>query len=301
MPDDLPPAVASRMLERFTAVRRQLDGTPSASVLTRFRIAQRIGGLTMRQRIGIALSGIGVLAVLGLLMLFGSIAAKPVSAMDQMAKNVREAVSFRAVMTAEGQSTPKPGEPPAKYSMTGDIYWLAPGSSRVDIKGNAPSVNGKQTLETSFTSIVIPGRPGETIQEIRLDHKAKAARKTELRGSGGSYPEMLRKLGDFSGKADRFLGDKEIDGHKTSGFEIGLKELTGHPDRDFSPGKHVAEVWIDSESNLPVLVTFKTTNDGSEQTLRFQDFKWNVELDPKLFDPTPPKDYTMSSPSLSPP
>ena len=57
----------------------------------------------MRKRIGIALSGAGVAAVLGLLLLFGGIVVKPISAVERMAENIRKAKSFSAVMIGEGR------------------------------------------------------------------------------------------------------------------------------------------------------------------------------------------------------
>ena len=134
----------------------------------------------MRKRIGIALSGAGVAAVLGLLLLWGGIAAEPVSAMERMAENIRKAKSFRAVMIVEGQSTPQPGEPPVKHKMTGTIYWLALGPSRVDMGGRAPNDEGGQTMEAAVTKIDLPGESPEIVQEIIIDHKAKTVRKFEL-------------------------------------------------------------------------------------------------------------------------
>jgi len=76
-----------------------------------------------------------------------------------------------------------------------------------------------------------------------------------------------------------------------------MKKIFVPPD----DAKDVAEVWIDPESSLPVLVQFKMTKDRSEQTIRFQDFHWNIDLDPKLFDTTLPKGYTDDTPSLAVP
>ncbi|KKM15865.1 hypothetical protein LCGC14_1691780, partial [marine sediment metagenome] len=98
------------------------------------------------------------------------------------------------------------------------------------------------------------------------------------------------KLGDFSGQADRDLGIKEINGRKSRGFEINMKELMRIP-----PGvseKSMAEIWIDSESSLPVFVQFNIEEGRMKNTMRFQDFRWNIDLDPKLFDTTLPKGYT---------
>ncbi len=254
----------------------------------------------MRQRIGIALSGVGVAAVLGLLLLFGGVATEPASAMEQMAENIRKAKSFRAVMIFESQITPQPDKPPVKLKMTGDIYWLAHEASRVDMTGRAPNVNGKDFKQGAVTKIDLLDESGESLEFI-IDHNAKTVQKVKIPKSIPGV-EMVVKLGDFSGQADRDLGTKEINGKKSRGFEIAMKKLMRVP-----PGaeQSMAEIWIDPESNLPVFVQFKM-KEGREgrkkSTMRFQDFRWNIDLDPKLFDTTLPKGYTeVKSPHAVPP
>ncbi len=246
----------------------------------------------MRQRIGIAVSGVGVAAVLGFLLLWGAIDARPVSAMEQMAENIRKAKSFRAKMVFESQITPQPDKPPVKLKMTGDIYWLAHEASRVDMTGLAPNANGKDFKQGAVTKIDLLDESGESLEFI-IDHNAKTVQKVAIPKSIPGA-EWVAKLGEFSGQADRDLGTKEINGKKSRGFEIEMKKLLP-PRRVDIPGKHVAEIWIDSESNLPVLVQFKMKEGREgrlEQTIRIQDFHWNIDLDPKLFDTTLPKGYT---------
>lgn len=53
-----------------------------------------------------------------------------------------------------------------------------------------------------------------------------------------------------------------------------------------------AEIWIDLQSNLPVVVRYEGSRIlESTSTTEIRDIQWNVDLDPKLFDPTPPKGY----------
>lgn len=239
----------------------------------------------MRQRIGIAMSGAGVAVVLGLLLLWGGIATNPVSAMEQMAENIRRAKSFKAVMIAEGQRTPEPGKPPVKHKLTGTAYWLAGGPSRMDFQGDAPGDKGLPPLDSDVTKIDLPGGS----QEIIIDHKTKQFYKVELpKGVDVPGAELVAKLGEFSGQADRELGTKEINGKRARGFEIDMKKLVKRRVSE----QCMVEVWIDTESSLPVVVQFKMTKDRSEETIRLQDFQWNIDLDPKLFDTTVPQGYT---------
>jgi hypothetical protein len=263
---------------------------PSAWARSWNRISQQIGGFTMRQWITAA-GGVGVAALLGLILLWGGIDTKPVSAMEKMAESIRHAKSYKAAMTVEGKATPVPGKPPVKNKLTGTVCWLASGSSRSEFRGLAPpSSSGGPSLEADVTKIDLPdqSREGASTETI-IDHKAKTFHKVDLpKGFPGG--EMVAKLGDFSGQADRDLGTKEIDGKKARGFEIDMKKL--FPDRVVASHHDTAEIWIDTESSLPILVQFKMTNDRSEQTLRLQDFQWNIYVDPKLFDTTLPKGYT---------
>ena len=288
MPDDLPATVAQRMQNRLAAFRRRFDTESPTPGFPQFQITHWIGGLTMRKRIGIALGGAGVVAVLGFLLLWGGIAANPVSAMERMAENIRKAKSFSAKVVFESQVTPQPDKPPVKLKMTGDIYWLAHKASRVDMTGLAPNVNGKDFKQGVVTKIDLLHESGESLEFI-IDHNAKTLQKVTIPKSVPGV-EMVVKLGDFSGQADRDLGIKEINGRKSRGFEINMKELMRIP-----PGvseKSMAEIWIDSESSLPVFVQFNIEEGRMKNTMRFQDFRWNIDLDPKLFDTTLPKGYT---------
>ena len=296
MPDDLPAAVEQRMHSRLAAFCQRLDTKSHTSDLLQFQIGYLIGGLTMRQRIGIALSGVGVAVFLGFLLLWGGIDTKPVSAMEQMAENIRKAKSYKAVMIGEGQRIPEPGKPPVKHKVTGTVYWLASGVSRSDFGGIAPNDRGGLSIEADVTKIDLPCESGGT-QEFIIDHKAKNFCKVrvpkEIPGA-----DMLTKLGDFSGQADRELGTKEINGKKSRGFEIDIKKLFNRPGIS---QQGMAEIWIDTISNLPILVQFKMTRNRSEETMRIQDIQWNIDLDPKLFDTTLPKGYTDITPSFQVP
>ena len=153
---------------------------------------------------------------------------------------------------------------------------------------------GTQTMKAAVTKIDLLRESLEFI----IDHKAKTLQKVAIPQSVPGV-EIVAKLGEFSGQADRHLGTKEINGKKSHGFVINMKKLLR-----ILPGvsgKHMAEIWIDSESNLPVLVVFKMTYDRSEQIMRFQDFRWNIDLDPELFDTTLPKGYTNVTSSLAVP
>ena len=256
---------------------------------------------------------VGVAALLGFLLLWGGPTAQPVSAMEQMAESIRNAKSFKALMTTATALAPEPGKPPVIQEATGTLYWLAPGSTRTDLTGTGSLLpqprEGRSAGEQHITIISLAaGKP----LAIRIDHKAKTLTKVGTpKGFHGA--EMVEKLGEFFGQADRDLGTKEISGKKARGFEIGMKKLDPPPDSPASPSgpayptnRGTAEIWIDSESSLPLLLRFKsfimkmdrngTWIDFSTETSVFHDFQWNIDLDPKLFDATLPTGYTDATP-----
>lgn len=246
----------------------------------------------MRQQIA-ALGGVGAAALLGFFLLSGAVDTKSLSAMEKMAEKVRKAKSYKAVMIAESQFIPESGKPPVKHEQTGTIYWLAQGLSRADYKGLA-LVNSAQ--EEDITKIDLPDESREAaLREITVDHKAKTFRSDALpKGSPAAVliTEMMEKLGEFRGQADRELGTKETNGKKSRGFEVDMRKLRMRPKDAGASERWMTEIWIDTESSLPVLVQLKMTMDRMELAVRFQDLQWNIDLDPKLFDPTLPKGYT---------
>lgn len=268
---------------------------PLESARTWNPITQRIGGITMRQRI--ALCGVGVVAVLGLLLLWGGIVTKPLSAMEQMAENIRKAKSFKAVITMEGPFTSEAGKPPITQKTTGTLYWLAPKSTCWDFKHTFIPKPKEGIYPPEDETIIFVGKN----KMITIDHKEKKFYRQEARTlyRRGLEGEIVEKLGDFSGQADRELGAKDIGGKKASGFEIDLKKLF-KPSDGYGPLKGMAEIWIDTESSLPVIVQFKsntnqaiTENAGMTQ---IEDFQWNINLDPKLFKP--PEGYKDDEPTV---
>ena len=88
------------------------------------------------------------------------------------------------------------------------------------------------------------------------------------------------------------MGTKEIHGKKARGFQIAMKKMD--PEGQ-DPG--VAEIWLDTESNLPVFVrTTGVRGLDDTATEEYTNIQWNVDIDPKLFDTTPPEGYTDETP-----
>jgi outer membrane lipoprotein-sorting protein len=239
-----------------------------------------MGGLTMRQRL-VAMSGLGATVVVAMLLIWSATLSPPVSAMERMAENIRKAKSYTCVQTVQRTDEyPDPGKPSvteAKYT----VYWLAPGSARSeDVQSREWKGPGPE-----YTEVFPAGKPS-----IFIDHRTKKYyRSPPLRnGPYSSTFDDLQNLSRFCGRAARDLGTRQIDSKTAHGFQIDMKTMSADPSESGQ-----AEIWLDPQSSLPVLVRYEGMKGlGYSNTQVDSDIRWNVDLDPRLFDPTPPAGYT---------
>ena len=241
----------------------------------------------MRQRLA-ALGGVGVAAILVFLALWGGIAVKPVSAMERMAEAVRKATSYKCRETIKiTYDFPKPGRPPVLEAVF-TIYRQLPGAARSESTSLYHSWKGPGPEKTEVFPV---GQP-----RIHIYHPAKTFRRYPplRKGPYSSTFDRIEDLGRFSSQADRQLGTKEINGKQADGFEIDIKKI--HPDARGS----VAEIWLDRATSLPLFVRYHLRDLDSSTVCEVSDIQWNIDLDPKLFDPTPPEGYTDDTPKPPP-
>ncbi len=271
-------------VEQAMLGQQRLQATVSANVSDNHFLKRAKNMIITHKRLSVALSGAGIAAVLGFLLLWGAIDAKPVSAMERMAENIRKAKSFKVTMSGELKFVRVPGSPPGASVMTvtGTHYWLAPKSYRVDVKYFSWMDGPEIVTWQEVTEIFPAGKPG-----IHIEHMNKKFQREPARLGPVSPLMMLDNLGTFSGQADRNLGTKKINGTKAWGFEIDGKKI----DPDSYPGP--VEIWLDDESNLPVFICYKVGKSAVVEgmTVRLDNFQWNIDLDPKLFLAEAPAGY----------
>jgi outer membrane lipoprotein-sorting protein len=246
------------------------------------RLAHWMGGLTMRQRIA-ALGSIGVAAILGFLLFWGGIVAKPVSAMEKMAESICNAKSYKATISHQTPVKENSNTPPTvdQSRFSSVMYWLAPSSYRQD--STYPNKIPWKGPGPERTSIFFEDKPG-----IFVNNRAKTFHRTPARRNPRKGSLSPEEWGHLSGKADRDLGTKEFNGRKAIGFEIDVKELSPE-----YPERGIMEIWIDAESSLPVHTCLTIGAEAVGPKLQLiEDYEWNIDLDPKLFDTTPPDGYT---------
>jgi hypothetical protein len=180
---------------------------------------------------------------------------------------------------------------PTTFKGDGPVYWLAPDAFRDEMKivkieeAVPPGKQTEQLLE-HFVQIFPAGKPG-----IFIDHTNKTFVRVRFIPTGSrTYPmDLLRMIRENSGKVTRDLGMKVIQGKKARGYAIVLKGF--HEKRLNDLMRDAVEVWVDSQTDLPLEFGYEGKNEGSTYDDRYTNFRWNIELDPKLFDPTPPEGY----------
>jgi outer membrane lipoprotein-sorting protein len=281
MPDDLPTDVELRMREQFDAYCARADAASrSRQAARRNRITHWIGSLTMRQRIT-ALVGIAAALALGFVLASAGLLSERVSAMEKMAQEIRKAKSYKCVQIVRiTDERPEPGEPAVSEGRH-TVYWRAPGSARTESVHSISSWKGPGPEDVE---IYLADKRGLTVNHRRREF---VWLEPLTHGVYGSTFDNLEALGRFSGKADRDLGVKEINGKPAHGFQLAMRKM----DAEFTrPG--VAEIWLDPQSNLPVVVRFDGMKGlGYSSTNTITDIQWNIDLAAKLFDTTPPPGY----------
>ncbi len=98
------------------------------------------------------------------------------------------------------------------------------------------------------------------------------------------------------------LGRKKVNGRETEGFEIAGSKIVGILPIQVDSG--VARFWVDVETSLPLryeaelltsdkLVTPMTDGKPIQIAVTGHQLQWNVEIEPGIFEPNIPRDYTL--------
>ena len=260
---------------------------------SRSPLAMRLARLSTGQRIAACSLGISVLVGVVMLLAFGL--GKPLSAMERMVRQLREVESYTYVMSTTATEVEDGGNRTTTWKSKAPNYWQAPSASRSEfraVKTEKPSRAGQPAgeLVEDFAEIYpagkLNGSPATTAKYqlgIFVDHKRKTFRRLPFEPIGSpTYPlDLLRMIREHLGEVTRDLGSKQIDGRKARGYAMTFKKT-----RESRP-KPPMDVWVDAETDLPIEFGYKSKNGA----FRVAEFRWNIELDPKLFEPTPPQGY----------
>jgi outer membrane lipoprotein-sorting protein len=262
------------------------------------RLARQLTDLSIAQRI--AAGSLGVTTVVTLLWLFVAMtSASRLSAMERMVKAVREVKSYSYKMFSQDTFFRKGDTHPSTVIHTGTTWWQEPSSVFYDEKlerfeeADAPSNRDGQLL-THLTGIHPTGQHGMLIYHagssapsmVHTYNWVPELRSMSAEEIGDESPiTRLRMVREWTGEVIRELGTKEIGGKQARGYIMALSGAK--PGSGFDE----LEVWVDSETDLPMEFGYERKEDKTTQIFRISDCRWNIDVDAKLFDTTPPDGY----------
>jgi len=255
------------------------------------RLAIRCRRLTVKQCIAAGGAGLSTVAVLTLLLLALN-SGRQLSAMERMAKQLRELKSYSYKMSEHVTIIQKGKNQPGIVELTVMNYWRVPGSYREDMKivveGAVPPGYQKGQIVTDVVIISHADQPGIVIDRTSKSFIPVPELRASETGSGSlMYPfPLLRIIREETGEVTRDLGTKEIQGKKARGYLMVFKKHGSDP----------VEIWLDPQTDLPLEFGCEAKSASSTNVMRVTNCRWDIDLDPKLFQPTPPEGYTDITP-----
>lgn len=232
---------------------------------------RNLGAIAMRHKR--SLSAVCLLFVLS--VVFWPLSGSRVSLAQETAKAISNAKSVRFELTQT--AVLKLGGKTQEFKMEGRGFWNSSGAQRMELlrEGKLDQV-----------SIMFRDRMG-----VDINHTAKSFRALGPRAGQMSPLMKIQQLGSFKGKADQELGDQEIDGVASSGFELAMNKV------DDAAGNGTMQVWVSKKTHLPVRLIYKMKFGPQDATMVMEKFEWNIALDESLFSSTPPPGYTDITPT----
>ncbi|HEV3138114.1 MAG TPA: hypothetical protein VGZ26_09420 [Pirellulales bacterium] len=255
------------------------------------RLAWKCKQLTVKQCI--AAGGVGLSTVVGLTLLMVALNSPgQLSAMERMAKQLRGLKSYSYKMSEHVTIVQKGKDQPGIVELTVMNYWRAPGSFREEMKivveGAVPPGYRKGRIVDDVIIISLTDKPGIVIDRTSKSFIPVPELRASETGSGSlMYPfPLLRIIREETGEVTRDLGTKEIQGKKARGYLMVFKKQGPDP----------VEIWLDPQTDLPMEFGCEAKSASTTNVMRVTDCHWDIDLDPKLFQPTPPEGYTDITP-----
>ncbi len=152
---------------------------------------------------------------------------------------------------------------------------------RMDIVGDGSVVSWYAGPEADTLTTVIPAE--KTWFESPIPESER-----------GKMPEEYKDPADyvrrFLARPYKELGRSTIDGVVVEGIEVTAPPTDGEPMQNA-----VGRMWVDMETELPVRIEIEGAADG-QSVQWLMDFKWAEAVDPSVFEPNIPPDYTTPLP-----
>jgi outer membrane lipoprotein-sorting protein len=149
---------------------------------------------------------------------------------------------------------------------------------RMDIGADGNVVGSWYVAPGSDTLVtVIPGEKKWSRSPLPPDQRGKLPEE---------YKDPAEYIGRFLARPYQELGQSVIDGVEVQGIEV-----TDPPTDNGKLENSVGRLWVDVQTELPVRIEIEGTADG-KRVQWLMEFKWSEAVDPSVFEPNIPGDYT---------
>jgi outer membrane lipoprotein-sorting protein len=148
---------------------------------------------------------------------------------------------------------------------------------RMDISGDGTMVSWYVPPESDTVTMVAPGKKKWSKTPLPPDQRGKMPEQ---------YKDPAEYIKQFMARPYKELGRSVIDGVEVEGIEV-----TDPPTDGGKLDNGVGRMWVDVQTELPVRIEIEGTADAmAVQWL--MEFKWSEAVDPGVFEPNIPSDYT---------
>lgn len=219
-------------------------------------------------------AAIGIAAFIGISQI-----ASPSVAWGQVVQHVEQAEAFMfSLKTTVGEGETEPATPQVQAQWT--IYVSEEHGFRMDM-----TVQGPQAAGTTLSWYIGPQQdritmviPGEK-KWMELPYSEEYAKQ----GKDKDPADYIRR---FMARGYKEIGQKILDGIEVEGIEVQDPPTDGEPLE-----QAVGRLWVDVKTEMPVQIEIEGLAKG-QQVQWIMDFRWDAAVDPAVFVPDIPSDYT---------
>ncbi len=166
---------------------------------------------------------------------------------------------------------------PGKHTGQWTFYLSEQYGFRMDISGDGTVVSWYVPPEGDTLTMVIPSEKKWSKTPLPPKQRGKMPE---------PYKDPAEYLERFLARPRKELGRSVIDGVEVEGIEV-----TDPPTDDGKLDSGTGRLWVDVQTELPVRIEIKSIAEG--KSVRWlMEFQWSEAVNPQVFDPNIPSDYT---------
>ncbi len=148
---------------------------------------------------------------------------------------------------------------------------------RMDINGDGTVVSWYVPPKGDTLTLVIPSEKKWSKTPLPPEQRGKMPEE---------YEDPAEYIKRFLARPHKELGRSVIDGIEVEGIEV-----TDPPTKGEKLSNATGRLWVDVQTELPVRIEIE--GDAEGKTVRWlMEFQWSAAVDPKVFEPNLPSDYT---------